>query len=220
MTDNKIWIASRNTNYQSASIQYAIEININSYFYTILFSNWIFSIWNQWTVVSTLLSLISSVYRDLPHWRSNQRPLKAKPKLYYRAIRPHHTQVTPNQLVMVIAWPRLTKRIVNMHYYKLKGKDIDVHFLFEVEELFWELNHHDQKIRRIPTHDMHDIREHRTAVSTFLGLTSSVYRNLFPTEEFFPTPLYYFNKRKSLFLTSTIDVLHTYITHLLVMKLV
>ena len=30
--------------------------------------------WRHWTSVSTLLDLISSVYRDLPHWRSNQRP--------------------------------------------------------------------------------------------------------------------------------------------------
>ena len=28
----------------------------------------------HWTAVSTLLSLISSVYRNLHHWRSNQRP--------------------------------------------------------------------------------------------------------------------------------------------------
>ena len=38
-----------------------------------------------------------------------------------------------------------------------------------------ELNYHDQKIRRTPTHD---IREHWTPVSTWLGLISSVYRNL------------------------------------------
>ena len=31
-------------------------------------------IWKHWTAVSTLLSLISSVYCDLPHWGSNQRP--------------------------------------------------------------------------------------------------------------------------------------------------
>ena len=28
--------------------------------------------WNHWTAVSTLLGFISSVYCDLPHWRSNQ----------------------------------------------------------------------------------------------------------------------------------------------------
>ena len=37
------------------------------------------------------------------------------------------------------------------------------------------LNYHDQKICRTP---MHDIRKHWTAVSTLLGLISSVYRNL------------------------------------------
>ena len=36
----------------------------------------------HWTTVSTLLSLISSIYRDLHHWRSNQRPHIAKPKLF------------------------------------------------------------------------------------------------------------------------------------------
>ena len=30
------------------------------------------NIWKHWTAVSTLLDLLSSVYRDLPHWRSNQ----------------------------------------------------------------------------------------------------------------------------------------------------
>ena len=40
-----------------------------------------------------------------------------------------------------------------------------------------ELNYNDQKIRRTPTHD---IREHWTAVSTLLGLISSVYRNIQP----------------------------------------
>ena len=36
-----------------------------------------------WTAVSTLLGLISSVYRDLPHWRSNQQSHNAEPKLYH-----------------------------------------------------------------------------------------------------------------------------------------
>ena len=110
----------------------------------------------HWTAVSTLLRLISSVYCDLHYWISNQRPQNAEPKFYHRAINPHCTQVMPNQLVMVIAWPinsnvscklhphslqrtrsppgpHLPKRIRNTHpcnYYDLKGKDIDVHFLF------------------------------------------------------------------------------------------
>ena len=41
--------------------------------------------------------------------------------------------------------------------------------------LHCELNYHDQKIRRTPTHD---IRKHWTAVSTLLGLISNVYRDL------------------------------------------
>ena len=41
--------------------------------------------------------------------------------------------------------------------------------------LQWELNYHDQKIRRTPTPD---IQKHWTAVSTLLGLISSVYRDL------------------------------------------
>ena len=42
----------------------------------------IHDIWKHWTAVSTLLGLISSVYRDLHDWRSNQRPQIAEPKLY------------------------------------------------------------------------------------------------------------------------------------------
>ena len=37
----------------------------------------------HWTTISTLLGLISSVYRDLHHWGSNQQPQIAEPKLYY-----------------------------------------------------------------------------------------------------------------------------------------
>ena len=36
----------------------------------------------HWTAVSTLLGLISSVYHNLHHWRSNQRPQIAVLKLY------------------------------------------------------------------------------------------------------------------------------------------
>ena len=110
----------------------------------------------HWTAVSTLLGLISSVYCDLLHWKSNQRQQNAELKLYHWAINPHRTQVTPNYLVIVIArpinlnvscklhpyslqrtrsspGPRHPRRIGNTHqrnYYNLKGKDIDVHFLF------------------------------------------------------------------------------------------
>ena len=106
----------------------------------------------QLNAASTLLGLISSVYRDLHHWRSNQRPQIVELKLYYWAISQYRTQLTQNWLVMVIArlinlnvscklhlyslqrtWsppgPRLPKRIGNTHppnYYDLKGKDIDI----------------------------------------------------------------------------------------------
>ena len=60
-------------------------------------------IWKHWTAVSTLLGLISSVYRDLHPWRSNQRPQIAEPKLYNWATNSYRTQVTPNELVMIIA---------------------------------------------------------------------------------------------------------------------
>ena len=59
----------------------------------------------HWIIVSILLGLISSVYLDLRHWRSNQWPQTAGPKLYNWANSPYRTQVTPNQLVMVIARP-------------------------------------------------------------------------------------------------------------------
>ena len=52
------------------------------------------------------------------------------------------------------------------NYYDLKGKDIDLQFLFQVEELYYELNYHDQKIRQTL---LRDIRKHWTAISTLLG---------------------------------------------------
>ena len=101
------------------------------------------------TSVSTWLGLISSVYHDLHPWISNQRPQIAELKHYNWANRPYRTEVTSNQLVIVIAWPinlnmscklhpyslqrtwslpgpRLPKRIRNTHrrnYYDFKGKD-------------------------------------------------------------------------------------------------
>ena len=106
------------------------------------------------TPVSTLLlGFISSVYCDLHHWRSNQQPQIAELKHYNWHS---HKSWCTNQLVMAIAWPInlnvscklhlyflqrtqsppgpcLPKRIWNMHpsnYYDLKGKDLDLHFLF------------------------------------------------------------------------------------------
>ena len=144
----------------------------------------------HWTAISTLSGLISCVYRDLHHWRSNQRSQIAEPKLYNWAISSYRTSVMPNLLVMVVTQPvnlnvswklhsysllrtrsppglRLPKRIRNTHprnFYDLKGKDIDLHFLFFlIEELYCELNYHDEKIRGSP---MHDVRKHWTAIST------------------------------------------------------
>ena len=48
-------------------------------------------------------------------------------------------------------------------------------FIFQIEELYFEFNYYDQKIRWTP---MHNIWKHWTAVSTLLGLISSVYRDL------------------------------------------
>ena len=107
--------------------------------------------------VSTLLGLFSSVYRNLHHWRSNQRSQIAVLKLYNWATSSYRIHVTPNQLIMIIAQPnnqymscklhpysfqrtrsppgpRLPKKLRNTHprnYYDLKGKGIDVHiFIF------------------------------------------------------------------------------------------
>ena len=52
---------------------------------------------NNWTAVSTLLGLISSVYRNV-YWRSNQQPQKAEPILYHWAIHLHRTQSMLNKL--------------------------------------------------------------------------------------------------------------------------
>ena len=52
---------------------------------------------------------------------------------------------------------------------------IDVHLLFQTEELYCELNYHDQKIQQTLACN---IRKHWTAVSTLLGIISSVYHVL------------------------------------------
>ena len=56
------------------------------------------------TAVSTVLGFMSSVYRDIHHWTSNQRLQIAEPKLYNLVKSSYLKQVTPNQLVMVITW--------------------------------------------------------------------------------------------------------------------
>ena len=71
----------------------------------------------HWTAVSTLLGLISSAYRDLRHWRSDQWPQITEPKLYNS---PYRTQVTPNQVVMVIARPIDLNASCKLHPYSLQ----------------------------------------------------------------------------------------------------
>ena len=59
----------------------------------------------HWTAVSLLLSVISSVYRNLTNRRSNQRPQMAVPKFNNRATSSYRIQMTPNQLFMVTGLP-------------------------------------------------------------------------------------------------------------------
>ena len=79
-----------------------------------------YDIWKHWTAVSTLLGLISSVYRDLLYWRSNQWPQNAEPKLYHWASNSHCTQVMSNQLVIVIAQPISLNVSCKLHLYSLQ----------------------------------------------------------------------------------------------------
>ena len=74
----------------------------------------------HWIAVSTLLGLISSVYPNLHHWRSNQRPQFAVPKLYNWAMSLYRTQVTPNQLVIVIARPNNLNVFCKLHPYSFQ----------------------------------------------------------------------------------------------------
>ena len=57
---------------------------------------------NPWTAVLSLFGLLSSVYRDYPHWRSN--------KLYSGSV--WRTQCLPDFLVMVIQF------IININWKK------------------------------------------------------------------------------------------------------
>ena len=74
----------------------------------------------HWTAVSTLFGFIRSVYCNLHHWRSNQWPQIAVPKLYNWATSSYHTQVTPNQLVMVIARPNNLNVSCKLHLYSFQ----------------------------------------------------------------------------------------------------
>ena len=69
-----------------------------------------------------------------------------------------------------------TGQIEVWHLNCMQTKNLQCTFsIFLVEELYCELNYHDQKIRRTPTHDRQKLW---TAVSTLLGLISCVYRDL------------------------------------------
>ena len=50
----------------------------------------------HWTAVAILLGLISIVYSDLSHWKSDQRPQNTEPKLNHWAIGPPPAQALPN----------------------------------------------------------------------------------------------------------------------------
>ena len=63
----------------------------------------------HWTAASTLLDLISIVYRNLHDRWLDQRPQIAVPKLYNWATSSYCVQMTPNQLVVVIA------RLINLN---------------------------------------------------------------------------------------------------------
>ena len=74
----------------------------------------------HWTAVLSLLGLISSVYHNLHPWRSNQWPQIAVPKLYNLATNSYRKQVTPNQLVMVNAWPTNINVSCKLHPYSFQ----------------------------------------------------------------------------------------------------
>ena len=85
-----------------------------------IWQNLVCEIRKHWTTVSTLLSLISSVYHDLSHWRSNQWLQNAKLNLNHWAINPHRTRVMPNQLVMVIVQLINLNVSCKLHLYSLQ----------------------------------------------------------------------------------------------------
>ena len=66
-----------------------------------------YGIREHWTAVSTLLGLISCVYRNLHHRRSNQRPQTEVPKLYTWATSSYRPKVTTNQQVIEAQLPWL-----------------------------------------------------------------------------------------------------------------
>ena len=107
--------------------------------------------------------LSAVLYCDLPDWISKQQPQNAKLNLCHWANSTHHAQVTQNQLVINQNVSHVTSVIftedtvssrghvfpggleisIRVNYHNLKGKYIDVHFLYLIEELYCELNYHD-----------------------------------------------------------------------------
>ena len=71
-----------------------------------------------------------------------------------------------------------SKKLNQQQNIKLMMRNIYVgctfFYFFSVEELYYKLNCHDQKIQQTL---VHNIQRHWTAVSTLLGLSSSVYRD-------------------------------------------
>ena len=63
-----------------------------------------YDIWNHWTAVLTLLGLISSVYHDLPHWRSNQW-LQLERSWYTLLMKPYHHHVAPSAQISLTLFP-------------------------------------------------------------------------------------------------------------------
>ena len=92
----------------------------------------------HWTAVSTLLGLISCVYHDLHHWRLNQKPQIAEPKLYNWATF-HILEVTVStakstdvtckthsgQLAVQLPWQvNLAALVCNMAWWDLRSKQL------------------------------------------------------------------------------------------------
>ena len=71
----------------------------------------------HWSTVSTLLGLISSVYRDLNHWRSNQRLQIAVPKLYNRATSSYRTGGSVVEFRHCNLWSLVRSSVVEITVY-------------------------------------------------------------------------------------------------------
>ena len=85
----------------------------------------------HWTTVSTLLGVITNVYRNFHHCRSHQRPQIAVSKLYNWPTSLYCTQVTPNQQLMVIARPN------NLNFGKSTDVTCKTHLGYLTAQLPW-----------------------------------------------------------------------------------